>query len=64
MTLRRKNVDNRCAKCQIGGGSIKQNVVTNDEADQPCPDKKPQIDNSKSKVRNLMRKCKRTLSIV
>lgn len=53
MTLRRKNVDNRCAKCQIGGGSIKQNVVTNDEADQPCPDKKPQIDNSKSKANGV-----------
>ncbi|XP_034321523.2 chitin synthase chs-2 isoform X2 [Magallana gigas] len=51
--LLEKAVDNRCAKCQIGGGSIKQNVVTNDEADQPCPDKNPQIDNSKSKANGV-----------
>uniref|UniRef100_A0A8W8NNJ2 chitin synthase n=1 Tax=Magallana gigas TaxID=29159 RepID=A0A8W8NNJ2_MAGGI len=51
--LLEKAVDNCCAKCQIGGGSIKQNVVTNDEADQPCRDKKPQIDNSKSKANGV-----------
>lgn len=66
--LLEKTVDMLCAKSQIGNGSIKQNLVSDDKANQPCVDenKTPKNDNSKRKVCNFnfTRECKGSLSTI